>query len=87
MSPRVEVNLSAGYSSGTLGLDEAAETLTYSGLAGIRYGVSRTVAISLDYQYYQYDFAEAARLPEGLPFADSRQSVRAGITLLLPLVR
>jgi len=77
-SPRAEITLLAAYSSGHLGVRQEAETLTYNGTARVQFGLSRRFAINTEYQYFLYDFAETATIPQGLPFGESRQSVRVG---------
>jgi hypothetical protein len=84
-SQRAELTFSGAYAKGQLGLNTAAETLTYSGIANAQIGLSRRVAVDVNYQYYLYDFAEAATLPAGLPFGESRQSLRIGLLVRLPL--
>jgi hypothetical protein len=84
-SPRAELTFTGSYSKGQLGLNAAAETLTYSGIVNAQIGLSRRVALDVNYQYYLYDFAEAAQLPTGLPFNESRQSLRFGVLVRLPI--
>jgi hypothetical protein len=78
-SPRAELTLLASYSSGHLGVRQEAETLTYNGTARVQFGVSRRFAVNTEYQYFLYDFAQSATIPQGLPYGESRHSVRAGL--------
>jgi hypothetical protein len=86
-SQRVELTFTGSYSSGHLGLREEAETKAYNGGAELEFGLSSRFAINTSYRYYFYDFADAATLPVGLPFAESRHSVTAGLVVHLPLIR
>ena len=55
--------------------------------AGLRYGLSQNIGLTLDYGYYWYDYGRDVTLPKGVPSKIGRQSVRAGISYSTPIFR
>lgn len=84
---RVQLELGAGYSAGSRQTAEQEEFSTTYGLAGLTLGLTRTVALDVQYLYYFYRFDQG--LVATLPLTDDvhRQSVRGGVSVWLPLLR
>ncbi len=59
---------------------------TYLATAGVSYGITRNLAVGVDYSFYRYAFAAQAELPAGFSRTMNRQSVRAYLSLWAPLV-
>ncbi len=58
---------------------------SYSASARLRRALHRTLAVYVEYLFYQYNFDEVADRPFGLPREFSRNGVRVGLSLWLPL--
>ena len=88
MSPRVEFSSDARYFNGAVGLTPNAPRFdTYSAWVRVRTGLNRSLAAYAEYFFYHYEFADAAARPTGLPPRYSRNGVRVGLTLWVPLVK
>jgi hypothetical protein len=88
VSRRVDLVMSAGYSSGESLLNR--ENLlydTYTGQLRVRYAFGRPFAVFAEYLYYYYSFRGNTQLREGLPPGLERSGVRAGLTLWVPAMR
>lgn len=88
-SRRIEYDGTAGFSSGDAGLTGRSpryDALTAS--SQVRVAITRELAVYGQYLFYDYKFRSGiAPLPPGFPEDLSRHSVRAGLTLWLPLWR
>jgi hypothetical protein len=85
---RLEVNGSAGYTSGGLGFGVFAQgfgTLTATG--GVQVGLVQQVALFANYFYYHYLFDQGTVLPLGVPQGLDRNGIRVGVTMWVPLLR
>jgi hypothetical protein len=81
LTRRLDVLVSAGYARAESILN--AETLSfdsYTGEIGVRYAVSRTIALNAGYLYYYYDVERGVLLAPGMPPNLERHGVRAGFT-------
>jgi hypothetical protein len=89
VSRRVEASATAGVTSGTLGLENAAGSSYWSATAGadLRVAMSRTLSFFAEYSYYRYGFDTGVQVPFGLPPQLDRQAIQIGISGRLPLVR
>ena len=52
----------------------------------MRRALTRNLAAYLEYLFYHYDFNEVVDRPAGLPQEFSRNGVRVGLNLWLPLI-
>ena len=59
---------------------------TYLTSVGVSYGITRYVAVGVDYSYYRYQFEAGTVLPLGFSQRMDRQGVRAHVSLWAPLV-
>jgi hypothetical protein len=85
---RSNLNLSAYYSSGQLGIVTTGQGYkSYVGAADYQFALSRFVALSANYTYYHYLFDPTVVLLPGMNRGLNRQSVRVGLNLWLPLLR
>jgi opacity protein-like surface antigen len=85
---RFEVNASAGYSSGQVGLESNDGSYsTYTASAAARFALSRWVSFDSQYFYYRYGFDDTVSLPFGFAPNMNRHGVRVGLTGWLPLIR
>src|SRR4029077_7320107 len=87
LNRRVEIRTWAAYSSGAVGVTGTRSPFdTLNGRRRLQFALSHEIALFGEYSYYQYHF----RSTEGLPFGVSpnlqRASVRAGLTLFLPVI-
>jgi hypothetical protein len=88
LTRRVDLAVSAGYSSGDPILNDSALAYdSYMGSIRIRYALTRLTAVYTEYLYYFYDFAEGTPLLVGVPPGLERHGVRAGVTLWMPALR
>jgi hypothetical protein len=86
LNRRSDLSLSAGYSAGESALIGAPSPFsTYTGNARVRIALGRTWATYVQYLYYYYNFSESFLLPTGVPRGLSRGSIRAGLTLWIPV--
>ena len=87
LARRVDVRLSAAYSAGESALGGIASLFnTYTANVRLRYGLTRTLAASVEYLYLFYDSRGTQALVPGLPPRFERNGVRAGLTLRVPAV-
>jgi hypothetical protein len=87
LSRRVHLTLGAGYSSGAPVLQQSSQFDTYTGDVRSSIVLTRTFSAYLEYVYYFYDFGTTGLLAPGLPQKQSRNGIRAGLTLATPLLR
>ncbi|MEO5821845.1 MAG: hypothetical protein ABIT71_15185 [Vicinamibacteraceae bacterium] len=85
---RLELDASAGLSTGTTAAAAGGraknQTLTWSSTA--RWAFNRRFAATLSYDYYEYEFTNTGDLPSTFPPGSSRNTIRAGVTIWLPLI-
>jgi hypothetical protein len=87
LSRRTDLNIAAGYSSGRSALSSASTYDTYTGDVRVQQLIDRNWAWFAEYLYYYYDFrGSGLLLMPGLPRGLERNGVRAGFTLLLPVL-
>ena len=82
------LSFTTGFASGASS-DATGGTDEYSTvLAGTQaqWRLNRRVAATLTYTYYRYEFGEATNLPVGFLPASSRNAIRVGVTIWLPLL-
>jgi hypothetical protein len=86
LSRRMDVTMSAAYSTGEAALTGAqSQFTTYTGDARLRYAVTRMWATYFEYLFYYYDFNQTLVTPLGLPPSLTRNGVRMGVTLWVPM--
>jgi hypothetical protein len=86
LAPALDVSMSAGYSSGAIGLRERNFNTTIAN-ARIRYALHSKVALFAQYFYFQYSYADGVANNILAAPELKRQGIRAGLTLFLPVVR
>ena len=88
LSRRLELLGSGSLTHGSVGLSPTATHYNvYSAHTRVRYALSRTTAVYAEYLLFNYRFAESVRLGAGLPSYFDRQTVRAGVTVMTPILR
>jgi hypothetical protein len=73
--------------SGTSASDFGNNFWAYTATARAQYAITRHIAAFANYVYYNYAFGGAVSLPTDLLRATGRQSIQAGLTTLLPILR
>ena len=87
LTRRTDVAVNASYFTGTAGLTRGSPRFSsYSASARLRRALTRTLAAYVEYLFYHYDFDEAAVRPAGVPPQFSRNGVRVGLSLWIPLI-
>lgn len=86
LNRRVDLTLMAAATTGDL-LVAGAQSGFTTGTANARWRVAlgRTMAAYVEYMVYQYNFSQGVRLPPGVPPNLTRNSVRAGLTIWIPV--
>jgi hypothetical protein len=88
LSRRLTLWTSAGMSSGEVtDVRRHNGTYNYIGSGRLQFALSRMLALTGEYDYYQYQFDGSEGLPPGFPLHLTRQSIRVGLSLWLPLSR
>jgi hypothetical protein len=91
MYRKLLLSVSGGYMSGRLGYSRAEQdssTLrTGTGALTLAYAITNALRANFSYTYFSYNFSSAALLPVGLQPSFDRNSVRGGLSLVLPLIR
>lgn len=86
LNRRMDLSLSAAYSTGESTLTQVEpQFTTYTGDARLRIAVSRHWAAYVEYLFYFYEFGEGNLLPAGVPAGLTRNGVRTGLTLWIPM--
>jgi hypothetical protein len=86
LNRRVDLSLSAAYSTGEgVYTGTPSQFKTYTGDARLRYAVTRMWAAYVEYLYYYYDFNQSLVLPVGLPPGLTRNGLRTGVMLWIPM--
>jgi len=85
---RTSVGVSAGYSSGTVGIvTHTGAFSTWTAGTEYQFALTRSLSFTTHYGYYRYDFDQGVLLPFGLPARANRQALYVGISGWLPIVR
>jgi hypothetical protein len=89
LSRRVDFSTNGRFSSGSLASTSqaAAGFNQYSASARLRSAITPVLALFGEYAYYHYDLGAAVATAPGVPPQLQRNTVRAGLTVWLPLVR
>lgn len=91
MARKVLIQISGGYMSGRLGYSRAEQnssTLrTGTGAFTLAYAFNTYLRANVSYTYFSYNFSDNALLPVGLQPSFDRNSVRGGLSLVLPVIR
>jgi hypothetical protein len=86
LSRRTDLLVSAAYSTGESALFGTPDAFTtYTADARLRFAMSRAWAAYVEYVFYYYEFNQSMVLPVGLPPGLTRNTVRSGLTLWLPV--
>jgi hypothetical protein len=86
LTRRIDVSASAALANGESVLTRSTGQLeTYTGTTRLRFALSRSLALYTEYLYYFYDLRGQARLAPGLAPSVEQHSVRAGVTLWVPV--
>ena len=84
---RTDLAASAAYSAGDSSLSGTPSPFTtYTGDIRLRVAVTGRLATYVEYVYYYYDFNRNLLLPPGIPRGLTRNGVRAGLMLWVPLM-
>jgi hypothetical protein len=86
ISRRLSATAGGGYSGGQAGLNPDADYRTWTGSAELRFAMNRFLALSAEYSYYNYRFADSVVLPVEVPGRLDRHGFRVGLNGWLPLV-
>jgi hypothetical protein len=88
LTRRTDLNISAAYSSVESILSgEPSRLTTYTAEARYRFAISRHWAAYVEGSRYEYRFDQAIQLPSQVPLALTRNSVRTGLTMWIPVRR
>jgi hypothetical protein len=88
LNRRTDLVASAAYTEGVSAFDRSSGTFaTYTGDVRLRFATSKLLATYVEYVYYFYNFDRNLALPPGLPPRFSRNGVRIGLTLWVPVRR
>jgi hypothetical protein len=86
LSRRTDLSLSAASSAGQLQQAGASGPVTtYTGDARLRFALGSNLATYIEYLYYYYNFQQGIPLPAGVPSGLTRNGVRVGLTLRIPV--
>lgn len=91
MYRKLLLSISGGYMSGRLGYSkeeqDSSKLRTGTGALTLAYAITNALRANLSYTYFSYNFSGDALLPVGLQPSFDRNSVRGGLSLVLPLIR
>jgi hypothetical protein len=83
---RTFLQISGGYSTGVMALTAAPSPFTtYTGHVRMEVAANKVLATYAEYFYYFYDFDSSIQLPLGVPHGLTRNGVRVGLTLWIPV--
>lgn len=86
LNRRTDLMVSAAYTTGELALTGTPPPYsTYTGLARLRFAFARHLAVFGEYLYYYYEFNRDFPLPPNVAPTLTRNGVRAGVTLWVPV--
>jgi hypothetical protein len=86
LTRRADARFTALYSTGTVGLGTADGYDIASANAGLRFALSRSLALYTNYVFHQYAFSERVELPLGFARRLVRHGVRAGLSVWAPFL-
>jgi hypothetical protein len=96
---RIDMSIEGAYTSGFVGSSSSPEggigtpssvdndVTAYTATARAHIALSRILASTVEYVFYRYELGRDIVLPSSVPTDPRRHSVRAGLTLWLPLLR
>jgi hypothetical protein len=83
---RVQVSAGGGIVKGIIGTTKSAPGYVAANAGGgVRIGLARSLAFSVNYSFYHYNFDNGAVLPPGMLRTMDRQSVRISLDVWAPL--
>jgi hypothetical protein len=87
LTRRTQFQASARAAKGNRGFsrDASGNLHTYYGSAGVSFALSRLVNTGVNYSYYNHRFPDSMVLAPGFPAASNRKSVRAYVSLWVPV--
>jgi hypothetical protein len=86
LSRRVDLSFSGSVARGNLSqINTASAFTTYTADARLQRAVGKTLAAYAEYLYYFYDFGRGIQLPVGVSPTLTRNTIRVGLSLWLPL--
>ena len=85
---RVSLAFSGGLAGGATGVGalESSEYTSYTGGVHASMPIGKNLSTLVEYTYYSYDVSGSAQLPSSLPPAYQRNTIRAGLSLRLPII-
>ncbi len=85
---RVSLAFSGGLAGGATGVGalESSEYTSYTGGMQASMPIGKNLSTLVEYTYYSYDVSGSAELPSSLPPAYQRNTIRAGLSLRLPII-
>ncbi len=85
LTRRLSALAGGGYSAGQMGTNPADDYGTWTGSGELRFAINRFLALSAEYSYYNYRFADTVDLLAGVPNRLDRHGFRVGLNGWLPL--
>jgi hypothetical protein len=82
---RANVSITGTYSDGKAHEGDTGSFSSLGGTAQIQYAVSRCCSLVTSYSYYEHRILDVAAVPTGFPSDFTRNAVRVGMTVWLPL--
>ena len=82
---RANVSITGTYSDGKAHEGDTGSFSSLGGTAQIQYAVSRCCSLVTSYSYYEHRILDVAAVPTGFPSDFTRNAVRFGMTVWLPL--
>ena len=85
---RVGLVFTAGLAGGATGVGavESSDYTSYTGAVQASMPIGRHLSTLVEYSYYSYDVTGTATLPSSLPPSYQRSTIRAGLSLRLPII-
>jgi hypothetical protein len=88
LTQRIDLSMNAAFSTGESALTGTpSQFSTYTGSGRLRYAVTRTWAVYGEYIFYYYLFNQNVPLPVGVSPGLTRNGIRTGLILLVPMRR
>ena len=86
LNRRTDISTTIAYTKGeSAGGNLASQFDAFTGTLRLQFALSRSWATYTEYSYYAYDFSRNAQLVGEVPTQFQRQTVRAGLTVWVPL--